>query len=48
MFEKLDVFTFTLGLTEAWRNRNDGAVFPLPPGVSGGEMNDQRYEFINF
>jgi GSCFA family len=48
MFEKLDVFIFTLGLTEAWLNRNDGAVFPLPPGVSGGEMNDQRYEFINF
>ena len=48
MFENLDVFVFTLGLTEAWRNRMDGAVFPLAPGVVAGEMNYEQYEFINF
>lgn len=48
MFENLDVFVFTLGLTEAWRNRADGAVFPLAPGVVAGEMDHERYEFVNF
>ncbi len=48
MLENLDVFVFTLGLTEAWRNRGDGAVFPLAPGVVAGEMDHERYEFINF
>ena len=48
MFETLDVFVFTLGLTEGWRSRFDGAVFPLAPGVVAGAMDDQSYEFINF
>ncbi len=48
MFEHLDVLVFTLGLTEAWRSRADGAVFPLAPGVVAGEMNSSRYEFVNF
>lgn len=48
MFEKLDVFVFTLGLTEAWRRRSDGAIFPLAPGVVAGEMNHDIYEFVNF
>lgn len=48
MFENLDVFIFTLGLTEAWRNRHDGAIFPLAPGVVGGEMSADQYEFVNF
>ncbi|QGM94552.1 GSCFA domain-containing protein [Methylocystis rosea] len=48
MFETLDVFVFTLGLTEGWRSRIDGAVFPLAPGVVAGAMDDQNYEFINF
>lgn len=47
-FEKLDVFIFTLGLTEAWRSREDGAVFPLCPGVSGGVFDKSRHEFVNF
>jgi hypothetical protein len=48
MFETMDVFVFTLGLTEGWRSRIDGAVFPLAPGVAGGRMDASRYEFINF
>jgi hypothetical protein len=47
MFETLDVFVFTLGLTECWRSRKDGAVFPLCPGVEGGTFDPNRYEFYN-
>ncbi len=46
-FETLDVFVFTLGLTEAWISRADGAVFPLCPGVSGGVFSKRRHEFLN-
>jgi GSCFA family/Polysaccharide biosynthesis enzyme WcbI len=48
MLQEMDVFVFTLGLTEGWRSRHDGAVFPLAPGVAGGEMDLTRYEFVNF
>ena len=48
MFETLDTFIFTLGLTEAWRSTLDGAVFPLAPGVVAGEMDEQRHAFVNF
>lgn len=47
MFETLDVFVFTLGLTECWRSREDGAVFPLCPGVEGGKFVPDKYEFYN-
>ena len=47
MFEELDVFVFTLGLTECWRARSDGAVFPLCPGVEGGQFDPERHEFYN-
>ncbi len=48
MFESLDVFVFTLGLTEGWRSRHDGAVFPLAPGVVAGSYSGGDYEFVNF
>lgn len=48
MLENLDIFLFTLGLTEAWQSKVDGAVFPLPPGVAGGVMDYEKYEFVNF
>ncbi len=48
MFEELDIFVFTLGLTEAWRSTGDGAVFPIAPGVAGGVFNPERFEFVNF
>jgi hypothetical protein len=47
MFETLDVFVFTLGLTEAWRSREDGAIFPLCPGTEGGKFDPARHEFYN-
>jgi hypothetical protein len=47
MFLGLDVFIFTLGLTEGWKSKDDGAVYPVCPGVSGGEFDGQKYEFFN-
>lgn len=48
LVEGADVFVFTLGLTEGWRRRSDGAVFPLAPGTAGGSFDLDRYEFVNF
>lgn len=48
MWSSLDIFIFTLGLTEAWRAKADKAVFPLAPGVSGGDPDLGKYEFHNF
>lgn len=47
-FEKADVFIFTLGLTETWMSREDGAVFPVCPGCGAGEFNPNKYVFKNF
>lgn len=46
-FETLDVFIFTLGLTEAWVSAEDGACFPLCPGVGGGVFDPARHLFRN-
>lgn len=46
--EKMDVFVFTLGLTECWADRGTGAVFPIAPGVAGGQWDPARTEFLNF
>ncbi len=48
MLEAADILVFTLGLTEAWRSRIDGSVYPLAPGVAGGEHDPARHEFVNF
>lgn len=48
VFEQSDVFVFTLGLTESWCSKVDGAVFPLAPGVAAGTMDEDRYAFVNF
>jgi hypothetical protein len=48
IFLEADWLVFTLGLTEAWRDRRDGAVFPIAPGVSGGDFDPSLYEFVNF
>lgn len=45
--ETLDVFVFTLGLTESWISAADGAAFPLCPGVSGGRFDPARHRFHN-
>lgn len=48
VFLEADWLVFTLGLTEAWRSRLDGAVYPTAPGVAGGDFDPERYEFVNF
>lgn len=47
MLETLDVFIFTLGLTECWVSRADGAVFPICPGVEGGQFDPAKHQFVN-
>lgn len=48
VFLESEVFIFTLGLTEAWRSRQDGSVFPIAPGVVGGDFNSTDHEFHNY
>ncbi len=48
VFTESDVFIFTLGLTEAWRSKKDGSVFPLCPGTSCGTFAPTCHEFHNF
>ena len=47
MFAELDVLVITLGLTECWENRRDGAVYPIYPGASGENYDQQRHRFKN-
>jgi hypothetical protein len=46
-FERMEVFVFTLGLTETWVSRKDGAVFQLCPGVRGGSFSEADHRFLN-
>jgi hypothetical protein len=46
-FETLDVMVFTLGLTETWVSRTDGAAFPICPGVAGGTFDPDHHAFLN-
>lgn len=49
MFQDLDIFIFTLGLTETWLCTADGAALPICPGAGvGGEFDPARYQFHNF
>jgi hypothetical protein len=48
VFEQAKVFIFTLGLTEAWVSRLDGAVFPACPGTIAGTFDEARHAFVNF
>lgn len=47
MFLEMDVFVFTMGLTEAWENRNTGLLYPSAPGVFAGEFNTKDWAFKN-
>ncbi|WP_449448232.1 GSCFA domain-containing protein [Thermomonas brevis] len=48
LFEKTELLIFTLGLTEAWVSKVDGAVFPLCPGTVGGTFDGNTHAFANF
>lgn len=47
-FAQMSVFVFTLGLTEAWVSRRDGAAYPVAPGSAGGSYDPEEHAFINF
>jgi hypothetical protein len=48
MFQRLDYFIFTLGLTETWMNDSDGVVYPVCPGVADGRFDPTKHIFHNF
>lgn len=47
MIEQMNVLVFTLGLTETWVSRADGAAYPLCPGVAGGRFDETKHAFLN-
>lgn len=47
LFLEVDMFIFTLGLTEAWIHTASGRVVPLAPGVVAGGEDADNYSFIN-
>jgi GSCFA family len=49
LFEQVDVFVFTLGLTEGWQSTADGVIYPTCPGCgSAGDFDPAKYVFRNF
>lgn len=47
MFEELDLFVFTLGLTEGWEAVEDGTMYPMAPGTACGTYDPKKYSFHN-
>ncbi len=47
LFGEIDVFVFTLGLTEMWVDARDGAVFPACPGRGRGTFDPAKYLYVN-
>lgn len=47
LFSTAELIVFTMGLTETFVSRKDGAAYPVCPGVSGGTFSDTDYEFVN-
>ena len=47
VFTKMNLFIFTLGLTEMWVHKESGTVYPTAPGTICGEFNENIYEFRN-
>lgn len=48
MLREAQVFVFTLGLTEAWEDRETGRVFPLCPGLAGGRFDSAAHRLRRF
>jgi hypothetical protein len=47
MFQGLDLFIFTLGLTEGWESLSDYTMYPSAPGTICGTFDDKLYSFRN-
>lgn len=48
VFTQTKLFIFTLGLTEAWVNTEQGYVYPMCPGTVAGEFDASKHQFINY
>lgn len=48
MFQRMNVFVFTLGLTEAWTHGKSGRVYPTAPGTIAGSYDPEVHVFRNF
>jgi hypothetical protein len=48
MLQKMDVFIFTFGLTEAWCHSPSGTTYPIAPGVACGQYDASIHTFVNF
>jgi hypothetical protein len=48
MLETVDVFVFTLGLTEAWQHATGGHTYPVCPGTVRGTFEPSLHRFHNF
>lgn len=47
MVAEMDVFIFTLGLTETWQHRASGTVYPTAPGTIAGAYEREAHAFHN-
>lgn len=47
IFESLDLFIFTLGLTEMWIHKESGTIYPTAPGAIAGHFDPYVYQFKN-
>lgn len=47
VFQKMDIFIFTLGLTECWINNKTKTVYPTAPGTNAGIYDSDRHIFHN-
>ncbi|MBT9595631.1 MAG: GSCFA domain-containing protein [Vitreoscilla sp.] len=48
MLRQVDVFVFTLGLTESWILKEDETAYPMAPGTICGTWQPEKYAFKNF
>jgi hypothetical protein len=48
MLETVQLFVFTMGLTEAWVDRASGSVYPTAPGTIAGSYDPDQFVFCNF
>lgn len=47
LFQKMDIFIFTFGLTESWIHKETGTVYPTAPGTVAGNFSSDTFEFHN-
>jgi hypothetical protein len=48
LFNDMNVFIFTLGLTETWKNKITDTVYPTVPGLIAGEFDSNLFELVNY